>query len=159
MLVDAFGNDPEEALRDEDWAHALGGTHVLLEEGGEILAHAAVVERTIHVGDRPLRAGYVEAVATRADRRGEGLGRAVMTEAGAIIQERFELGVLGTGVQPFYERLGWRVWRGPSAIRTEGGIVPSPDEDGSLMVLAIPATPELDPTATISCEWREGDAW
>ena len=159
FLVAAFGDDPEEAFRDEDWGHTLGGTHVIATEGGAILAHAAVVERTIHVGDRPLRTGYVEAVATREDRRREGLGRAVMTEAAAIIRDGFELGMLGTGVQPFYERLGWRVWRGPSAIRTASGLVPTPDEDGYLMVLDTPSTPDLDPLAQIACEWRPGDSW
>jgi aminoglycoside 2'-N-acetyltransferase I len=159
FLVEAFGDDPDEALRDEDWEHTLGGIHVIATEGGSILAHAAVVERTIHVGDRPLSTGYVEAVATRGDRRREGLGRAVMTEAAAIIRDGFELGMLGTGLQPFYERLGWRVWRGPSAIRTEAGLVPSPDEDGYLMVLDTPTTPALDPLAPIACGWRPGDSW
>ena len=37
---------------------------MLLEIDGQIVAHAAVVEREIHIGDRTLRTGYVEAVAT-----------------------------------------------------------------------------------------------
>lgn len=159
FLGEAFGDDPEEVFRDEDWEHTLGGIHVIAAEDGAILAHAAVVERTIHVGERPLRTGYVEAVATRVDRRREGLGRAVMTDAAAIIRAGYELGMLGTGVQAFYERLGWRVWRGPSAVRTSAGLVPSPDEDGYLMVLDTPTTPDLDPAAQISCEWRPGDSW
>ena len=159
MLVAAFGDDPEEALTGADWQHALGGVHVLAEEDGAVVAHAAVVERTIEVDGRPLRTGYVEAVATRADRRGRGIGTAVMAEVGRIIDDGYELGMLGTGVQPFYERLGWSVWPGPSAVRTATGRVPSPDDDGYLMVRTTPATPPLDRMATITCEDRPGDAW
>jgi aminoglycoside 2'-N-acetyltransferase I len=159
MLVAAFGTDPEEAFREEDWEHTLGGVHVLAEDGVAIVAHAAVVERPIEIAGRPIRTGYVEAVATAPDRQRTGLGTLVMDEVGRIIREGYELGMLGTGVQPFYERLGWRIWRGPSAVRTANGEVRSPDEDGYLMVLRTPSTPDLDPVATISCDDRPGDAW
>jgi aminoglycoside 2'-N-acetyltransferase I len=155
----AFGDDPEDSFRDEDWAHTLGGVHVVAEDDGMLVGHAAVVERTIEIGGRALRTGYVEAVAVAADRRGQGVGRLVMAEVGALIRGEFELGMLGTGVQPFYERLGWRVWQGPSAVRTSVGLRPSPDEDGYLMVLDTPLTPGLDPWAPITCEWRTGDSW
>lgn len=159
MLVTAFGSEPEERLRDEDWEHALGGMHVLAEDGDAIVAHAAVVERPIEIAGRPIRTGYVEAVATVRERRGTGLGTLVMQEVARIIREGYEIGMLGTGVQPFYERLGWRIWRGPSAVRTAAGEVPSPDEDGYLMVLATGSTPALDPAARITCDDRPGDAW
>jgi aminoglycoside 2'-N-acetyltransferase I len=159
MLVAAFGTDPENALRDEDWEHALGGIHVLAEDGDAIVGHAAVVERRIEIAGRPIRTGYVEAVATAPDRQLTGLGSLVMGEVGRIIGDEYELGMLGTGVQPFYERLGWRIWRGPSAVRTASGEVPSPDEDGYLMVLRTPSTPLLDPAARITCDDRAGDAW
>lgn len=159
LLVAWFGPEPDQALSDEDWGHALGGIHVLAEEDGAIVAHAAVVERPIEIGGRPLRTGYVEAVATAADRRGTGLGTLVMTEAARIIDERYELGMLGTGVQAFYERLGWWVWPGPSAVRTAAGEVPTPDEDGCLMVLTTRSTPPLDRTARITCDERPGDDW
>jgi aminoglycoside 2'-N-acetyltransferase I len=159
MLVAAFGTDPENALRDEDWEHALGGIHVLAEDGDAIVGHAAVVERRIEIAGRPIRTGYVEAVATAPDRQRTGLGSLVMGEVGRIIGDEYELGMLGTGVQPFYERLGWRIWRGPSAVRTARGEVPSPDEDGYLMVLRTPSTPLLDPAARITCDDRAGDAW
>ncbi|HET7030155.1 MAG TPA: GNAT family N-acetyltransferase [Candidatus Limnocylindrales bacterium] len=160
FLVRAFGDDPDDVLRDDDWQHALGGTHVLLEEDGAVVAHAAVVERTIEVGDRALRTGYVEAVATRADRRRAGLGSIVMRDVAEVIRAGFELGMLGTGVQPFYERLGWRVWAGPSGVReSAGGIRWTPDEDGYLMVLETPRTPAIDPASAILCGPRSGDDW
>ena len=155
----AFGTDEEERFSDDDWRHALGGVHFVLELDGEIVAHAAVVEREIRVGDQPFRTGYVEAVATDPARQGVGLGSIVMTDVTEYIRERFDLGALGTGRQSFYGRLGWRIWAGPSSVRAVDGDQPTPDEDGSIMVLSTATTPPLDPAAPISCEWRPGDAW
>ncbi|CAN5589345.1 aminoglycoside N-acetyltransferase AAC(2')-Ic [soil metagenome] len=159
LLEAAFSGDPDDAFRDVDWEHAIGGTHVLLELDGAIVAHASVVEREIHVAGRPLRTGYVEAVATAQDRQRTGLGTLVMEEVGALLRAEYELGALGTGEHGFYERLGWRTWNGPTSVRTPDGEVQTPDEDGYIMVLETPATPPLDPTAPISCDWRTGDAW
>lgn len=75
------------------------------------------------------------------------------------IAANYELGVLGTGSQAFYERLGWFIWRGPSFVRTDRGDEPTPDEDGYILTLRTPATPDLDSDAAISCEWRPGDVW
>ena len=159
LLVAAFGTDEEEAFTDDDWEHAVGGVHFVVDLGGEIVAHASVVERTLHVGARALRTGYVEAVATAPDRQGAGFGSLVMIEANAYIRGAFELGGLGTGRQTFYERLGWRIWTGPTAVRTTEGVRPTPDEDGYIMVLTTPTSPPLDLNATIMCEWRPGDVW
>ena len=137
----------------------MGGVHVLAQDDGRLVGHAAVVERRIEIGGVALRTGYVEAVAVAPDRRGEGIGSRVMDDVAEIIRAEFELGMLGTGVQPFYERLGWRIWGGPSAVRTDHGLEPSPDEDGYLMVLDTPTTPALDPKALITCDWRPGDSW
>src|SRR4051794_20393420 len=82
---------------DSDWHHALGGIHVLLQIDGAPAAHAAIVERELHVDGTPLRTGYVEAVATRPDLQGTGLGTQVMRAAGAYLLEHFELGALSTG--------------------------------------------------------------
>src|SRR6476661_3468391 len=85
----------EEAFTEEDWDHAIGGTHVVFDVDSEILSHASVVEREIHVGGRPVRTGYVEAVATAPGWQGGGLGTRVMTEVNEIVTHGFELGVLG----------------------------------------------------------------
>jgi aminoglycoside 2'-N-acetyltransferase I len=39
------------------------------------------------------------------------------------------------------------------------GPLRTPNEDGYVMVLPTPASPPLDLTAAISCEWRPGDVW
>jgi aminoglycoside 2'-N-acetyltransferase I len=158
MLVDAFASD-DDGFGTEDWLHALGGMHFVLDLDGAIVAHASVVERELRVGSMLLRTGYVEAVATAPTHQRRGLGTRVMADAGAYIADRFELGVLGTGQHGFYERLNWRTWRGPSFVRTADGEHPTPDADGYLMVLITPATPPLDFTLPISCEWRLGDVW
>ena len=155
----AFGDDDEERFTEEDWQHAIGGTHFLLEIDGEIVTHASVVEREIHVGGRPLRTGYVEAVATAPKREGEGFGSMVMTDVTGFIRGSFELGMLGTGRHHFYERLGWVVWAGPAFVRTTDGLRRTPDEEGDLLVLRTPTTPAIDDHAPISCDWRPGDVW
>ena len=155
----AFGANEDARFTEDDWQHAVGGVHFLLELDGEIVAHAAVVEREIHVGGRALPTGYVEAVATDPARQGVGLGSIVMTDVTQYVRERFDLGGLGTGRQSFYGRLGWQVWAGPSSVRTAGGDELTPDDDGFIMVLPTPTTQALDLAAPISCDWRPGDAW
>jgi aminoglycoside 2'-N-acetyltransferase I len=149
----------EEAFTEQDWQHAIGGLHFVLELDGRILAHASVVERELHVGGRPLRTGYVEAVASDPEQRGRGLGTRVMREVARYIQERFELGALATGSHHFYERLGWLTWQGPTSVRTGDGARRTPDEDGYILVLPTPSSPQLDLTVPVSCPWRPGDVW
>jgi aminoglycoside 2'-N-acetyltransferase I len=159
LMVAAFGTDEEDAFTDDDWEHAVGGVHFILEVDGEIAAHASVVERELHVGGLPLRTGYVEAVATAPARQGTGLGSLLMSEVNAYIRDGFELGALGTGRHRFYGRQGWRTWTGPSAVRTADGERPTPDDAGYIMVLATQTSPPLDLSAAITCEWRPGDVW
>ena len=150
----------EEGFSEDDWEHALGGIHVLLDVGGELVAHASVVERELHVGDRPARTGYVEAVAVLPTLHGTGLGTAVMRALSEVIEREFELGVLSTGEWHFYERLGWERWRGPTWVRhPHGGLDRSPDDDDSLMILRTPASPPIDLFAPLTCDARPGDAW
>lgn len=158
LLEDAFGDD-EERFTEDDWLHAAGGVHFVLDVDGEIVTHAAVVERELHLDGRPFRTGYVEAVATLPGRQGAGFGSMVMEDVAAYVTKRFELGALGTGRHHFYERLGWRTWRGPSSVRTEDGDRRTPDEDGYILVLPTRTSPPLDLNGTISCDWRPGDVW
>jgi len=159
LLDLAFGPDEDEAFTDSDWLHSIGGRHFVLDVEGEIVAHASVVERWLNVDGRPLLTGYVEAVATAVPHQGLGYGTRVMHDVGSYIAEGFELGALGTGSHHFYERLGWRRWRGPSSVRMADDEQPTPDDDGYIMVLPTASSPDLDLAAPISCEWRPGDVW
>jgi len=159
VLVTAFGSDAEERFTQDDWDHAVGGVHFVLDLDGEIVAHASVVERELHLDGQPFGTGYVEAVATAPDRQGVGFGSMVMSDVTAYIRDGFELGALGTGRQRFYERLGWRIWTGPSSVRWHDGPRRTPGEDGYIMVLETHSSPPFDLASSISCEWRPGDVW
>jgi aminoglycoside 2'-N-acetyltransferase I len=147
------------AFTDEDWHHALGGTHAIVEEHGAVVAHASVVPRVLDMGRRRLRAGYVEAVAVLPARQGTGLGTAVMRALSEVIERDFELGALSTGEWHFYQRLGWERWRGPTWVRHPDRLERSPDEDDSLMILRTPTSPDVDLFAPLTCDARPGDAW
>lgn len=154
----AFGTG-DEAFNDDDWAHALGGLHFVLDLDGEIVSHASVVERTLEIGGRPLRTGYVEAVATAPGLQGRGHGSIVMDAVTEHIRATFELGALGTGRHAFYERLGWQTWLGPATVRSREGEQRTPDDEGYILVLRTPTSPPFDLTEPISCDWRPGDVW
>jgi aminoglycoside 2'-N-acetyltransferase I len=150
---------PDDGFSDDDWEHATGGTHVMLVADGVVVSHASVVERVLETNGRALRTGYVEAVATWPELQGRGHATEVMNAVGSLIDDRFELGALGTGRHGFYGRLGWERWRGPTAVRTERGAVRTPEEDGFVMVRRTPTTPRLDLEAQITCDRRPGDVW
>jgi aminoglycoside 2'-N-acetyltransferase I len=159
LFDEAWSDDPE-GFTDRDWSHAVGGVHVMAEAAdGRLVAHASVVQRELHTAGHRLRTGYVEAVATRPSRQREGLGSLVIGEVGELIDRTFRLGALATGVRGFYERLGWVVYEGPTSVRTAAGLVRTAEEDGNVFVRLTPASPELDLSAPISCDWRPGDVW
>ncbi len=158
-LMDVAFGTGEEAFADEDWAHALGGQHFVLDLDGEIVSHASVVERVLEIGGRPLRTGYVEAVATAPAEQGRGHGSIVMEAATEHIRAGFELGALGTGRHAFYERIGWAMWRGPAFVRSPEGERRTPDDEGYILVLRTSSSPPFDLGEPIICDWRPGDVW
>jgi GNAT superfamily N-acetyltransferase len=141
-LEAAYEDDP---WRTEHWTELGPGPHVVAEsEDGSLLAHACVAWVPITIGETTVRAGYLEDVATRLDVRGRGYGTAVVTATHPLIRAEAEMGFLATGSQPFYERLGWERWRGPSrVVEADGSQTPTPEEDGYLMALRFPETPEI----------------
>jgi aminoglycoside 2'-N-acetyltransferase I len=143
----------------EDWDHAIGGTHFFIEEDGEPVSHASVVERLLRADGHLLRTGYVEAVATRPDRQGSGLGTQILQAVTVHIRLLYELGALCTGENDFYARLGWETWKGPTSVRNEDVEMRTEDEDGNVMILRTIASPELNLEGPISCDWRTGDVW
>lgn len=158
-LFEEAWSDDVEGFTDRDWSHAVGGVHVIAEADGRVLAHASVVQRELHTAGHRLRSGYVEAVATRPSHQRRGIGSLVIGEVGVLIDRTYRLGALATGVAEFYERLGWVVWEGPTFVRAAAGLVRTAEEDGNVFVRLTPTSPELDLSAPISCEWRQGDAW
>jgi aminoglycoside 2'-N-acetyltransferase I len=154
LLDDAFAGDFDDA----DWAHALGGVHVLAEAGGRIVGHAAVVQRSLLADGRPVRGGYVEAVAVHPDHQRLGYGNALMDEAERVIRGAYDLGALSASAagSAMYTRRGWLLWPGPTAVITPDGLRPTPDDDGSTYVLPVGALPL---TGVLACDFRSGDVW
>lgn len=149
----------DEWFTEDDWQHALGGTHVLAYDDGRLVGHGSVVDRRLYAGDQPLDTGYVEAVGVEPSVQRTGIGSDVMREIADIIRARYELGALGTGSPGFYTRLGWQVWAGPTFVQTDARRDRTPDEDGAILILHTPRTPLLDLTDALTCEWRPGDVW
>lgn len=134
-----------------------GTTHVLAYLHDKLISHACWVTRRLQPGShRPLRTAYIEHVATLPRYQNLGYGTAVMEQLALAIGE-FELGALSTERCRFYERLGWEQWRGPLAIRTGRELIYTPLE--TVMVLRQESTPELDLTASLTAEWRDGELW
>ena len=154
LLDDAF-----LVFDDDAWEHCLGGMHATIWEGGEVVAHASVVQRRLLHGGQPLRTGYVEAVAVRADRRRRGYGRAVMERLGEVIRGAYEVGGLAAGAPAatLYRSLGWRAWEGRTWVLGPEGLARTPKDDGGVYVLPVTAT--LDLAGDLACDWRGGEVW
>ena len=154
LLDDAF-----LVFDDDAWEHCLGGMHATIWEGGEVVAHASVVQRRLLHGGQALRTGYVEAVAVRADRRRRGYGRVVMERLGAVIRGAYEVGGLGAGepAATLYRSLGWRAWEGRTWVLGPEGLARTPKDDGGVYVLPVTAT--LDLAGDLACDWRGGEVW
>ena len=156
LMDAAFDHD----FSDDDMEHGLGGRHWLLHLDARLVAHASVVERRLEIDGRSFRAGYVESVGVSPDLQRRGLGSRVMAGATAHIRDAYELGALGTGEQPFYERLGWERWAGRSeVIESDGTRRHTADEDPWLMVLRTGPSAGVGLTGVLTCDWRPGDVW
>src|SRR4051812_46381624 len=124
LLYDVFEDDMSE----HDWEHSLGGVHALAWEGGELVGHAAVIQRRLVYGGRALRTGYVEGVGVRRDRRRRGCGGALMEALERVVRRAYDLGALGATDEAadFYASRGWCRWRGPTSALTPAGIERTP---------------------------------
>lgn len=158
MVVDAFGGS-EIDYTDADWEHALGGMHALILVRGVLIAHGAVVQRRMIHQDIALRCGYLEAVAVREDWRGQGLANAVLDALEQVLRGAYQLGALSSSEagRSMYATRGWLPWQGMTSVLAPSGVTRTPDDDRSLFVL--PQGIELDTTADIVCDWRNGDVW
>ncbi|MGK5685308.1 GNAT family N-acetyltransferase [Actinoplanes sp. URMC 104] len=157
LLDEAFAG----GFDDDDWDHALGGLHLLVFDRGNLVAHAAVVQRSFLHGDRAWRCGYVEAVAVHPDRRGHGFAAQVMDAAEAVIDRTYHLGALSASAagRGLYEARGWLPWRGRTAVLAPSGLTRTPEDDDSTFVRPVAGGATLDLDSTLACDWRNGDVW
>jgi aminoglycoside 2'-N-acetyltransferase I len=135
-----------------------GGRHFLAYRGDELVSHAVVTTRWSQPeGHAILKTAYVDAVSTLPGAQGQGFASTAMrTLASSIVD--FEIGCLQTDKPGFYARLGWELWRGPLAGRNDDGLVPTPDQRG-VMVLPVPATPDLDLNSLLTIECQPTRIW
>ena len=132
-------------------------THVIGWWDSTIVSHAMWVTRWLQPDNQPpLRTAYIEMVASEPQFQGRGFATAVMRQLASAIRD-FELGGLSPAEPMLYTKLGWVYWQGPLFIRTQDGLIATPD--GSLMILRLPKTSSLDLTLPLSAEWREGELW
>jgi aminoglycoside 2'-N-acetyltransferase I len=135
-----------------------GGRHFLVWRDDELVSHAVVTTRWLQpAGHALLRTAFVDAVSTRPGYQGMGYGTMVMRGVAVGIPD-YEIACLQTYIPGFYERLGWQLWRGPLAGRTDEGLVPTPEQRG-VMVLNLPRAPVLDLDAPLSIEHQGQRIW
>jgi aminoglycoside 2'-N-acetyltransferase I len=154
-LTGAFDGEFEPG----DWRHALGGTHVFIRDEQGLVSHAALVPRRFECRGSVLRVGYVEAVATRHDRRRQGRARTVMLKVGELIQRFYDIGALSTGDHDVYAPLGWQRWRGATYVAAAPTRCRTADDDDSVMILLTDRVPALDLRQDLIADWREDDIW
>ncbi len=143
----------------DDWEHGLGGMHALVRVDGQLVGHAALVQRRLLHGGASLRAGYVEGVAVHAGARRQGHGQVLMAALEQLGRPAYDLLALGATEDgaALYAARGWQRWAGPTSALTPDGVVRTPDEDGGVWVLPLGA--RLDLAAGLTCDWRTGDVW
>jgi aminoglycoside 2'-N-acetyltransferase I len=119
----------------------------------------AVVQRRLLYHGASLRCGYVEAVAVREDWRGQGLAIAILDACEQVIRGSCQLGALSSSDlgRRLYTMRGWLPWGGPTSVLSPTGPTRTPDADGSVFVF--PLGLDLDATAALMCDWRDGDVW
>lgn len=75
---------------------------------GQLVAAVQIVRRWVHVHGEMLPMAGIANVATLPEHRGKGHSTRLLKEANAVMDtEDFLFGLLFTGIQDFYARLGW----------------------------------------------------
>ncbi len=154
LLDDVFDN-----MTDDVFDNVLGGVHALVYDDAELIGHGSVVQRRLMHQGRALRAGYVEGIAVRRDRRRHGHGDLIMAALERVVRSAYQLGALGASDDGarLYAARGWQLWQGPSSVLSSAGILRTKDKDGRIYVLPVSAA--LDLSGELVCDWRPGGLW
>ena len=136
-----------------------GGWHFLASHEDQLVSHAVVTTRWLQPEGYPLlKTAYIDAVATLPVYQGQGYGSALIRQLASDVDREYVIACLETEKTGFYERLGWQIWRGPLAGRSEQGLIPTPDLRG-VMILRLSKTPPLDVASALSIECQSGRIW
>jgi GNAT superfamily N-acetyltransferase len=136
------------------WADGEFAWVVLVrDDEGQLVSRAWMLERTILVGGRPLRAGGIGGVATRPEFWRQGAAtRALQAAAQFLCGElRVAFGLLFSSrmAVPLYERLGWRIIRGPVVFDQPGGKLSWTEEFPENPPMALPCRGEEIPEGPV----------
>lgn len=136
-----------------------GGLHFLAYRDEQLVSHALVTTRWLQPEDQPLlKTAYVDAVATLPTHQGYGYGSALMRQLAREIDREYVIACLETERITFYERLGWQTWRGPLGGRSEQGLIPTPEQNG-IMILRLSQTPALNLDSALTIESQNERIW
>ena len=150
------------AHQEDEFTHLFsyipsGGIHVLAYREQEVVSHAVATTRWLQPEGLPLlRTAYIDAVATLPAYQGQGIGSTLMRHLATVLSD-FEMACLQTERVSFYARVGWEVWRGPLAGRRATELLPTPDQQG-VMILRLAHTPPLDIDRLLVIEYA-GRIW
>jgi len=138
------------------------GVHVMLnDDSGDLSSHCVVTERTFWIGEHgPMRAGYIDAVATRPTKQGLGYGRAVMAES-CLVCKSMGMDIMGlsTFIPEWYGSMGWKEWNGELGLRNGSDISQTSDLDGVVMVYGLAESYTLDLSQRLIASWRPNGGW
>ena len=95
----------------------MSSAHFIERRDGRVVGHVSLWDMRITFGERTaVAAGYIEDVATLPGAGGGGIASALMERARTHgVESGLPLLALSTSIPTFYERLGWRQWRGRSS--------------------------------------------
>jgi aminoglycoside 2'-N-acetyltransferase I len=148
----------EDDFSSEDWEHTFGGQYFIGRQEETIIAHGSVVPRNMFIDGQAITVGYVEAIGVLPSHWRQGFGTQLMQQITQFCQDNYELSMLSTDENQFYERLGWRQFIGESFVRSENSEVRTSDEDAGLMLLHGTASQTKEIQRAV-CESRSGDDW
>ena len=147
-------------MTEADWEHSLGGIHALAYEGGELVGHAAVIQRRLLHGGRALRTGYVEGVGVRADHRRRGHASEMMEALERVIRDAYELGALGATDDGALFYSGARLAAvGRAAVGADAGRRGAHARRAGRGLRAAGRGRAAGPVGRADVDWRDGDVW
>jgi len=107
--LDRFTFPKSAPASERDWPEPQRARAFVIREGNEILAMSRLLPRRVHTQAGPLEVLALAGVKSHPNRRGEGLGRAVVRAAFARVDDGvLPVSLFQTGVPGFYRKLGCR---------------------------------------------------
>lgn len=144
---------PEPAVAASDppvtWAPTAWSIRVR-DDDGRLVSHVGVLTREATVDDVPTMIGGIGGVKTHPEARGRGYAAAAMRAAAAFCTDdlgvAFVLLVCLPPTVPYYERLGWRRFRGTLLALQPGGTISFTTN----LPMVLPARAAAPPGGTIN---------